>query len=77
MLTHMKGSPGNGYRPKAGTACMMSGPNCDNLDGYVFLEVEILWEDETFVLYRKSGCWPCLNKWDHVLAEPIPHEPKP
>lgn len=71
MMTHLKGNPGNGYRPEAGTSCLMSGPNCDNYDGYTYLEVEILWRDETFVVYRVGGCWPVVNKWDHVLAKPL------
>ena len=70
MLSHLKGNPGNGYRPGAGTACLMSGPNCDNENGYTYTEVEILWRDEVFVVYRKTGCWPVVNKWDHVFAKP-------
>lgn len=71
MLGHMKGNPGNGYRPDVGTTCLMSGPNCDNYDGYTYTEVMILWRDDLFVVYRKPGCWPVVNKWDHVLAKPL------
>lgn len=60
------------YRPDAGTRCLVSGPNEDDDGGYVFGEVEIVWRDETFVLYRKSPeFWPVLYKWDHVLAKPL------
>lgn len=71
MLSHMKGNPGNGYRPESGTVCLVSGPNCDNEDGYTYMEMTILWCNETFVLYGKDGCWPNLNKWDHILCQPL------
>lgn len=71
MLSHMKGNPGNGFRPEAGTVCLVSGPNCDNADGYTYLEMEILWRDDVFVVFRKPGCWPVVNKWDHVLCKPL------
>ena len=72
----MKGNPGNGFRPEAGTVCLFSGPNCDDADGYTFVQVEILWRDDIFVLAGVKGCWPTLNKWDHVLAKPLPVSPK-
>lgn len=56
MMTHQKGNPGNGYRPNAGTVCLVSGAHCDNEDGYTWGEYEILWRDDVFVLYRKPGC---------------------
>ena len=59
------------YRPEAGTLCLVSGPNCDDYDGYTFGQMDILWRDDIFVLYRTEGCWPVLNKWDHVLCKPI------
>jgi hypothetical protein len=59
------------YRPGAGTTCLISPPNCDDDNGYVFGEYEILWSDDTFVVYRIPGCWPNVNKWDHVIAKPL------
>lgn len=56
------------YRPPAGTRCLLSGPNEDDENGYVFSETTILWCDETFVLYGNPGFWPQLYKWDHVIA---------
>lgn len=75
MLSYRKGEPGNGYRPDAGTRCLMSGPNCDNAEGYTFIVADILWRDDLFVVYRKEGCWPVVNKWEHVLAKPIEDQP--
>ena len=71
ILSYQKGNPGNGYRPAAGATCLVSGPNCDNYAGYVYAEVEILWRDDVFVVYRTPGCWPVVNKWDHILAKPL------
>ena len=59
------------YRPEVGEACLISGPNCDNEDGYVFGEMELLWKDETFVLYGSPGCWPNLTKWELIIAKPL------
>lgn len=59
------------YRPPAGTTCLVSGPHCDDSEGYVFTEMTILWCNEIFVLYGKDGCWPNLHKWDHVLCKPL------
>lgn len=70
----MKGNPGNGYRPDAGTVCLVSGPNQDNEDGYTYGETTILWRNDTFVLYGNPGYWPVLNKWDHILAKPVDTE---
>ena len=71
MLSHLKGNPGNGFRPEVGSTCLLTGPNCDNYNGYVFTTVEILWCDDLFVVYRSPDCWPVVNKWDHVLAKPL------
>ena len=59
------------YRPAAGTVCLLSGPNCDDGERYVFAEMTILWSNANFVLYGRDGCWPNLNKWDHVLCKPL------
>ena len=78
MLSYRKGD-GCTYRPDAGTTCQMSGPNCDNDDGYTYIEVEILWKDDLFVVYRHKDCWPVVNKWEHVRckADPTPNCPQP
>jgi len=59
------------YIPEVGEVCRVSGPNCDDDKGYTWTEMTVLWIDDTFVLYRKDGCWPVLNKLDHVLFEPM------
>lgn len=60
------------FRPEAGTRCLISGPNCDDDSGYVFLEMEILWRDDMFVVYRVPGCWPNIHKWEQIIAKPLP-----
>ena len=62
----------NGYRPKAGDRCLVSPPNADNADGYVYFEFDILWCNAMFVVYGKDGCWPVVNKWDHVSVKELP-----
>lgn len=61
----------NTYRPAAGTRCLISGPCCDNDEGYVYNEFEILWANDVFVLYGKKDCWPNLWKWEHISVKPI------
>lgn len=59
------------YRPKAGEKCWISPPLCDNASGYVFEEFEVLWTDETYIIYRKRGCWPNVNQWRHLICKPL------
>lgn len=59
------------FRPKSGRA-LVSGPHMDNMEGYVFLEYDILWANDTFVLYGNEGFWPNLARWEHVIAKPMP-----
>lgn len=66
----MKGTD-NTYRPKVGEICLISPPHCDDATGYVFHEYEILWKDSTFVVYRVPGCWPVVDKWDHIITKPL------
>ena len=66
----MKGV-GHTYRPEVGEICLISEPHCDDEDGYVYGEFEVLWKDDDFLLYRKEGCWPNIAKWDHVIAKPL------
>lgn len=70
MLTNRKGH-GNTFFPKAGQKCLFSGPHCDDEGGYVFIEVEVLWVDGTFIITRIPGCWPTVNKWEHVRCKEI------
>jgi len=58
------------YRPDVGERCLISGPNMDDEDGYVFYETEILWKNETFVLHGNPGRWPNLNMWQQIIAKP-------
>lgn len=63
---------GTVYRPEAGDVCLISGPHCDDDNGYVFTTVKILWKDDTFIVYRKDNCWPVVHKWEHIIAKPLP-----
>lgn len=66
----MKGA-NSAYRPETGTVCLISPPNSDDGYGnYTFGEFEVLWTDELFILYRKPGCWPRVDKWVHVICKP-------
>ncbi len=56
----------NNYQGATGELVLISGPNCDNEQGYVYGEYTILWQDENFILYGSEGNWPNLNKKDHV-----------
>ncbi|WP_458788908.1 hypothetical protein [Dyella jiangningensis] len=70
MLSYRKGENCT-YRPEAGTTCLISGEHCDNDEGYTYMEMEILWKDDLFVVYRKPGCWPVISKWEHIIAKPL------
>jgi hypothetical protein len=60
------------FRPEAGTVCLVSGPNCDDENGFVFSEMTILWRNDIFVLYGNEGFYPNLNRWDHVICKKKP-----
>lgn len=67
----MKGS-NSAYRPAPGRVCLISPPNSDDGHGnYTFGEVEVLWTDATFIVYRHNDCWPCVDKWEHVICKPL------
>ena len=67
----MKGS-NSAYRPAPGTVCLISPPNSDDGHGnYTFGELEVLWTDATFIVYRHKDCWPCVSKWEHVICKPL------
>lgn len=70
MLSYRKGE-GCTYRPEIGESCLISGPNCDDENGYTYREMEILWKDGLFVACRVTGCWPVVYKWEHIRAKPL------
>lgn len=70
----MKGD-GCEYRPSAGSVALISGPNCDDENGYLYLEAEILWVDDLFIVYRRPGYWPIVNKWCHIRVKPVGETP--
>lgn len=76
MLTERKGDDCT-FRPVPGTTCLVSGPNCDDDNGYTYGPVEILWADDLFVVYRVPGCWPVVNKWEHIRSKPLPATTQP
>lgn len=69
----MKGK--NSYVPKVGERVLISSPNQDDDVNYLYTEHEVLWMNETFILYGNEGYWPNLYKREHVhikqLVEPI------
>jgi len=70
MLKGLRRSPK--YYPVIGEVCRVSGPNCDDADGYTWLEKEVLWRDELFIVTRSKGCWPTITKLELALFEPLP-----
>lgn len=60
------------YRPEAGTICQVSGPHCDDADGFTWETTTVLWCNHVFVLYGRDGYWPNLHKWEHCLFRPMP-----
>lgn len=63
------------YFPATGEVCEVSGPNCDDANGYTWMRMTVLWQNEKFVLYGLDGCWPNLHKREHVLFRPLPASP--
>jgi hypothetical protein len=49
----MKGQ--GSYKPKTNERVLISPPNSDNLEGYVYSEYDVLWIDDTFILYGNKG----------------------
>lgn len=58
------------YYPAIGETCRMSGPNCDDADGYTWASVEVLWRDDLFVVTRVPDCWPTVTKLELALFQP-------
>lgn len=59
----MKGQ--GSYKPKVNERVLISPPNADNTEGYVYGEYEVLWTDNTFILFGNRGHWPNLHKIEH------------
>ena len=69
LLKGMRRSPK--YYPSIGETCRMSGPNCDDANGYTWSEVEILWTDGFFIVTRFKDCWPTVTKLELALFEAL------
>ncbi|MES2864054.1 MAG: hypothetical protein V4666_08045 [Bacteroidota bacterium] len=61
----------NNDEVKTGDIASISGPNCDNGQGYVYSDYTVLWQNDTFILYGIEHCWPNLNKKEHVSIKKI------
>lgn len=59
------------YIPKTGERCLISSPNCDDINGYVYCKFKVLWINKDFILYGNEGFYPNLNKLDHVAIKEI------
>ena len=59
------------YYPAVGEFCLVSGPHCDDVNGYTWGETTLLWSNDIFVLYGSEGFWPNLHRWEHVLFKPL------
>jgi hypothetical protein len=59
------------YFPATGEVCEVSGPNCDDANGYTWATTTVLWQSDIFVLYGQPGFWPVLHKHEHVLFRPL------
>lgn len=71
----MKGK--NNYEGKTGETVLISPPNSDNEDGYVYDEYQILWQNNIFILYGKENCWPNLEKKEHIHIKQLTDEITP
>lgn len=60
----------NAYYPAANEVCEVSGPNCDDENGYTWAETTLLWSNDIFVLYGSEGYWPTLHRRTHVIFRP-------
>jgi hypothetical protein len=61
----------NNYIPKVGEVCLISPPNCDDENGYVYVSFKVLWKDDIFILYGNEGFYPNLNKLEHVSIKEL------
>lgn len=63
------------YYPAIGETILFSGPNCDDENGFTWIEVNVVWADDIFIVTKKDGCWPTVTKHDLALCKPIPRTP--
>jgi len=56
---------------KVNDSYLISGPNCDSDEGYVYTEAKVLWFDDVFILWGVDGCWPNLNKREQVKIKEV------
>jgi len=66
----MKGQ--GSYQPKVNERVLISSPNADDSNGYVYMEHDVLWIDDTFILYGNKGYWPNLHKIEHCHIKQLP-----
>jgi len=59
--------------PPVGTVCEWHGANSDGPDGWVYTESKVIayTEDNLFVVMRKDGCWPVVERVDNCGFRPI------
>ena len=61
----------NSHNATANEKVLISPPNYDDVNGYVYIESDVYWVNETFILYGKKGCWPNLHKKEHCHIKAI------
>ena len=61
----------NEYRPLPGETCLVSGPNSDDGDHFVFKEMKLIGGDETFAVFKEEKCWPVTIKWKEITVKPL------
>jgi hypothetical protein len=72
---HLKGCrTGRQFRPCVGQECEVSGPNCDNDDGYTWSKTTILRVDDDCVTYGSEGFHKQTHQWNHVIFRKIREE---
>lgn len=59
---------------EVGKTYLISPPNCDDENGYVYYRFIVLWHDDIFVLYGNKGCWPNLYKKENISIKEITNE---
>lgn len=71
MLSYKKGDKSE-HRPEVGENCLLSPPNCDDDNGYVYFPSTCIWADETFGIFKNQGKYPEVYKWEHIRCKKIP-----
>lgn len=59
--------------PPVGTVCEWHGANSDGPDGWVYTDSKVIayTEDNLFVVMRRDGCWPVVERVDNCGFRPI------